>query len=123
MTTSPMSVLYELEQGHDGPAIPAVKRAYFQQRFRNNMFNFLVDRFEIAKMKGLTKAALARRIGKSPEQITRWLGAPSNLTLDVASELLLGICAEEFTPAAAEISGAPIKTAVHTETLPRFVND
>jgi hypothetical protein len=36
----------------------------------------------------VTKASLARRLGKSPEQITRWLGAPGNFTLKSFSSLL-----------------------------------
>jgi hypothetical protein len=98
MTTSPTPFLAELAQGQDGPPIPRAKRAYFQQRLRNRIFNFLLEKFEEARGKGLTKAALARRIEKSPEQISRWLGAPSNLTLDVTCELLLGIAAEELEP-------------------------
>ncbi len=96
MTTSPTPFLAELAAGPSGPPIPRATRAYFQQRLRNRVFNHLLERFEAARAKGLTKAMLARRIEKSPEQITRWLGAPSNLTLDVACELLLGIAAEEF---------------------------
>jgi hypothetical protein len=98
MTTSPIPFLAELAAGASGPPIPRAKRAYFQQRLRNSFFNYLLGKFEAARLKGLTKAVLARRIEKSPEQITRWLGAPSNLTLDVACELLLGIAAEEFEP-------------------------
>jgi hypothetical protein len=91
-----MPFLAELAAGPSGPPIPRAKRAYFQQRLRNSFFNYLLTKFEAARAKGLTKATLARRIEKSPEQITRWLGSPSNLTLDVACELLLGIAAEEF---------------------------
>lgn len=99
MTISPTPFLGELAAGHAGPPIPAAKRAYFQQRLRNRFFNFLLEKFVAGQSQGLTKAALARRIGKTPEQINRWLGAPSNLTLDTASDLVLGICAEEFEPA------------------------
>jgi hypothetical protein len=37
-----------------------------------------------------------RRVGKPPEVINRWLGAPSNLTSDSICDLLLGICGEEM---------------------------
>ncbi len=88
----------ELAAGHSGPTIPEAKRVYFQTRLRNRLFDFILGRFVREQKKGLTKAALGRRIGKPPEMINRWLGAPSNLTLDTVSDLLLGICAEEITP-------------------------
>jgi len=40
---------------------------------------------------GITRAFLARRLGKSPEQITRWLGAPGNWTLETLTNLLLAM--------------------------------
>jgi hypothetical protein len=88
----------ELAAGHSGPAIPEAKRVYFQTRLRNRLFNYILGRFIREQKNGLTKAALGRRIGKPPEMINRWLGAPSNLTIDSISDLLLGICAEELTP-------------------------
>jgi hypothetical protein len=88
----------ELAAGHSGPTIPEAKRVYFQTRSRNRLFDYILGRFFQQQEKGLTKAKLARRIGKPPEMINRWLGAPSNLTLDSISDLLLGICAEELTP-------------------------
>jgi hypothetical protein len=90
-----MRLLNEVAAGHDGPPIPEAKRVFFQERFRGRFFEFLVERFLLAQTRGLTKAKLARRIGKPPEVVNRWLGAPSNLTLDSVSDLLLGISAEE----------------------------
>lgn len=95
MTTFQTRLLSEVAAGHDGPPIPEAKRVYFQERFRGRFFEFLIERFLLAQAHGLTKAKLARRIGKSPEVINRWLGAPSNLTLDSVSDLILGISAEE----------------------------
>ena len=37
---------------------------------------------------GMTRAFLARRSGKKPEQITRWLAVPGNWTLGTMAELL-----------------------------------
>lgn len=82
--------------GHHGPAIPKPTLAYFQQRLRNRVFDLLLERFDEEKKKGLTKAILARRIGKTPDVINRWLGSPSNLTLDTLSDLMIGLAAEEI---------------------------
>jgi transcriptional regulator with XRE-family HTH domain len=103
MPISQTQFLSELEAGHDGPPIPEAKRAYFQQLVRNSFFTLILRKFESSKLQGLTQAGLARRIGRSPEQISRWLGSPSNFTLDVATDLLLGISAEELCPTSSPI--------------------
>ena len=95
MTTSQTLLLSEIAAGHAGPPIPSAKRAYFQQRLQNRVFNFILKKFISGQEHGLTKAVLARRIGKTPDLINRWLGAPSNLTTDTISDLLLGIAGEE----------------------------
>jgi hypothetical protein len=100
MTISQTPLLTEIAAGHQGPPIPSHVRAYFAQRLRLRLFNFLLDKFVIAQKDGLTKASLARRIEKTPDLINRWLGASSNLTLDTISDLLLGIAAEELLPEA-----------------------
>jgi plasmid maintenance system antidote protein VapI len=72
----------------------------------------LLERFFEAQTAGLTKAELARRIGRPPEMVHRWLAAPRNLTLDTVCELLLGISGEEFM-----LTTAPIRLAeVQDET-------
>lgn len=96
MSTFQAQLLNEIAAGHDGPPIPESKRVYFQERYRERLFDFIITRFNIQKQFGLTKAKLARRIGRSPETITRWLSGPSNLESDSVSELLLGINAEEM---------------------------
>ena len=98
MTASQTPLLREITAGHSGPAIPKPTLAYFQQRLRNRMFELLLDKFSEQKSKGLTQALLARRIGKTPDVINRWLSSPSNLTLDTLSDLMLGISAEELSP-------------------------
>ena len=66
--------------------------AYFRERTRNEIHAVLVRRFlQHAKANGLTKAELARRLGRKPEQLTRWLTAPGNLTIDTISDLLLAM--------------------------------
>lgn len=94
--TSQTPFLIEIAAGHLGPPIPAAKRAYFQQRLRLRIFNFLLEKFVKAQSQGLNKNILAKRIGKTPDVIDRWLGAPSNLTTDTICDLLLGIAGEEL---------------------------
>src|SRR5258708_22767662 len=93
-----MPFFSELASGHHGPPIPEAKRAYFQARLRNRLFNFIVEKFLQEQQRGLTKAALARRIGKTPDVGNRWLLPPSNLPLDTVSDLLLCIAAEGLKP-------------------------
>jgi hypothetical protein len=44
----------------------------------------------LERNKGFTKRAFAYRIRRKPEQITRWLSYPSNLTLGTMSAIFLG---------------------------------
>ena len=117
MITYQTQFLSELEAGHDGPQIPVARRAYFQERLRGRLFEFILRKFLLEQKNGLTQAKLARRIGKTPDVINRWLGAPSNLTVDTISDLLLGIAAEELTPASSSLLGrAPVNYSHLDET-------
>lgn len=81
-------------------------RTYFSERAKNAWFDYIISKFISASNNdGLTKAELARRIGKRPEQITRLLGAPGNWTLDTIQELLMGISGEEMKPDSCEVLG------------------
>ncbi len=67
---------------------------------------------------GLTRSKLAKRLGKRPEQITRWLAAPGNLTLDTISDLLLTMNAEIDPKVAAWPQGrAEVRTRGAATTL------
>ena len=98
MTTYQTRFLNEVEAGHDGPQIPSAKLAYLTERARGIMFEYIIEKFLGQQINGLTKAKLARRIGKAPEVINRLLGTPSNMTIDTVSELLIGIGGEELVP-------------------------
>jgi hypothetical protein len=118
MPTFQTQFLSEIGSGHDGPMIPESTRVYFQERFRGRIFEFLVNRFVRAQEKGLTKAKLARRIGKPPEVINRWLGAPSNMTSDSISDLLLGISGEEMEMTARGVLNRPSVNFIHLADEP-----
>ncbi len=69
--------------------------AYCNRRLQNAVFNEIVKAFvKEAKAGRTSRATLAKRIGKEPPQITRWLSGPANLTLNTISTILLGMNAE-----------------------------
>jgi hypothetical protein len=115
--TSQTPFLSELIAGHSGPPIPVGKRAYFQERLRIRVFNFLLSKFIQAQAKGLNKNILAKRIDRSPEVVNRWLAAPSNLTVDTISDLLLGIAAEELELDASSPIGRVANNYSHFDEL------
>jgi len=95
MTTYQTAFLSEVLDGNS--VIPEGTLAYFEERLRNRFYNLIVDEFSkrANSSEGFTQALLARRIGKRPDQVNRWLSAPGNLTLDTISDLLIGIGAAE----------------------------
>jgi hypothetical protein len=71
-------------------------RAYRRQRYKNRMFGEIAKLFaEEAERNQITKRDLADWLDRDPAQITRWLSAPSNLTLETISDMLLALGAEE----------------------------
>jgi hypothetical protein len=71
--------------------------AYFRERFRDRLYELVVTEFMKKERSGeLTRSELAKRIGRKPEQITRWLGAPGNWTIETVSDLLLAISKSEL---------------------------
>lgn len=73
-------------------SIPIGKLAYFRGRLSNRIHELVLEAFaHLEAAGGITRADLARRIGKKPEQITRWLGNPGNWESDTVSDLLLGM--------------------------------
>jgi hypothetical protein len=89
MTTRQISFLSEILNGE---RIPIGKLAYFRARLSNTLHRLVLREFGKLSQDGkINKSILANRIGRKPEQVTRWLGGPSNLTLDTISDLLLGM--------------------------------
>lgn len=78
----------------DSP-IPERELHYFRQRLKNHAFEEVVTFCaEQARRQGVTRKDIAARLRKDPAQITRWLNAPSNLTLETLSDLLRALNAE-----------------------------
>ncbi|GBQ99879.1 hypothetical protein AA23498_3580 [Acetobacter nitrogenifigens DSM 23921 = NBRC 105050] len=79
---------------HSNDNVVSLEReAYFGQRLKNRYHGLVLEAFAKAQREdNLSKLELAGRVRRRPEQITRWLSNPSNMTLDTLSLLLLGIC-------------------------------
>jgi DNA-binding phage protein len=76
----------------DASRIPADKLSYFQTRLASRLHQLMLKMFgQLEREAGLTRKVLARRIGRSPEQITRWFSYPGNLTLATTSDIFTGM--------------------------------
>lgn len=75
-----------------GGPIPGGKLTYFQARLSGRIHQAMLNAFgRLEREKNFTRRDLARRIGRKPEQITRWFSYPGNLTLDTVSDIFLGM--------------------------------
>lgn len=94
MTMSPKPDF--LSEISEGIKIPEAKMAYFEQRALNGFYDYVMRRFaEEQKNSKLTKATLAKRIGRGPDQVNRMLASPGNWTIGTLARLLVGIAGEE----------------------------
>jgi transcriptional regulator with XRE-family HTH domain len=85
-------------------------RVYFRERFRNRLYDLIIGELELFKSKGFTQAQLARRLNKRPDQISRWLSGPGNMTLDTVSDLLLGLSGGELSMLVDIVTNQPPRT-------------
>ncbi len=114
MTMPPTSFLSEILGS--GP-IPIAKLSYFRERLKNRLYDLIVTEFLRRESSGaLSRADLARRIGRRPEQVTRWLGSPGNWTLDTVSDLMLAMRSEPEI-SVSSLEGRSIKNFVGPEWL------
>lgn len=82
----------QLDQALSESEINKFWLGYFQESFREELHAQLLEMFEFWKSsKGVSRADLARKIGRRPEQVTRWLSAPANLEADTVSDMALGM--------------------------------
>jgi hypothetical protein len=65
---------------------------------RHAFHDYILGKFELKQKEGLTKAILAKRLGRDAAQVHRYLATPNNLTLDTVTILLAAIAAEELQP-------------------------
>jgi hypothetical protein len=68
---------------------------YCRERLRNRIFDCVIRALAERVASGATtRASIAKRLGKDPAQVTRWLSGPSNWTIDTISDLMLALDAE-----------------------------
>jgi hypothetical protein len=89
MTTSQTSFL---SKPIAGEKIPPATLSYMRARAKRRAFDLVLREF---KRSGLTRAEVARRLGKGAPEISRMLGGPSNWTIQTVSDLLFAISAAE----------------------------
>jgi hypothetical protein len=96
MTTYPTAFLSEIDSEFD--EIPLEKRIYLQERLRHRLYDLIVGEFVKHQSANphFTQVALARRIGRRPDVINRWLSSPGNWTLDTVTNLLAAISGAEL---------------------------
>jgi len=82
-----------LSKPERGKAINKYDLGFVRGRNKNKAHSLLLELFQES---GLSKAELAQMLGKRPEQITRWLAGPGNLTLDTLSELIFAVKGDFF---------------------------
>ena len=94
----------------NGDKIPLGTLSYFRERFRDRLYDLVMEEFlRQGAASGLTRADVARRIGRRPEQITRWFGAPGNWTLETVSDLLLAVAKSEPNVTLSSLEGRAIR--------------
>jgi hypothetical protein len=77
----------------DSEPIPPGTLQYMRTRNRMRIFNLVHKEL---KRSGITRAQLAKRMGRGLDRISHLLGAPGNWTLDTASDLLFAISGAEI---------------------------
>ena len=91
MTTSPKTLLKSISSLEDEQISPAML-GYFHATAQDEAHGVILRLFrERAEENSINRAFIARRLGKGPEQITRWLGAPGNWRLDTFTNLALAL--------------------------------
>jgi hypothetical protein len=66
--------------------------AYMTARAKRRAYNLVIREF---KKSGISKAELARRLGKGADRVSKMLAGPGNWTIATVAELLFAICGAE----------------------------
>ena len=81
----------QIEKALSEDVIPSFWLGYFREAFREAINDQLLELYRAASTRGINKKIVAQKLGRRPEQITRWLAAPNNLEADTISDLALAL--------------------------------
>lgn len=87
MTTYPQ----QLQNAISESVIPPFWLGYFREAYREAIHEQLLELYQAASKDGVTRKEISEKIGRRPEQVTRWLSSPSNLESDTLSDLTLAL--------------------------------
>lgn len=96
--------------------VPAGALSYMRTRLRLRLHSLVLKEFAGS---GLSQADLARRLGKKPELVCRWLAAPANFRLSTLSDLLFAINGGEVV----DQIQYPLDQAARNDSLPEWLID
>jgi hypothetical protein len=68
--------------------VPFDTYSYFRARAKRFAYDIVIKEF---KKSGISKATLARRLGKGADRVSKMLAGPGNWTIDTLAELLFAI--------------------------------
>jgi hypothetical protein len=111
MNTSQTSILSKPDGDN---RVDKATLAYFQVRNRGRLYDLVLGEFERS---GISQATLARRLGKRPELVSRFLASPGNWENDSVSDYLFAISGSEPVYAL----GYPLQEAVRNYSQPDWV--
>lgn len=118
MTLSPKTQFWSEIEDLDA-TIPEAKLEYLSEKFRNDLYDFILRKFlEQREKRGLSQAQLARRLCYDPGRLNRLLGAPGNWTLGTVSDLLVGIAGESLDFHSTEVRGNSLRNLSVHDLLP-----
>lgn len=122
MTTSRKKPFLSDVLGSD--RIPLGTLSYFRERFRDRLYDLVMEEFLKQQTEsGLTRAEVARRISRRPEQVTRWFAAPGNWTLETVSDLLLAVAKSEPDVTLWPLEGRAVRNDRGQSILDRHVSE
>jgi DNA-binding phage protein len=91
MTTYLQEQLNSASYLEDAELSPAIL-GYFHAMSQDEAHDLILELFDrLSREKNITKAFIARRLHKQPEQVTRWLSAPGNWTMDTFTNLAVAL--------------------------------
>jgi hypothetical protein len=81
----PISQTTTLSKPSDDNRVPVETYAYFRARAKRFAYELAIREF---KKSNITKATLARRLGKGADRVSKMLAGPGNWTIDTLADLL-----------------------------------